>query len=224
MLFEKYEKLKLMEIVCVEAGPILTNCYIIIDNNNGIALIVDSAFDSSDLLFEILDKHKVKLEAIILTHSHWDHAGDAHELKKRTGALVMVHKDDEYRLLEPNKNTIMPLPFVLESVAPDKYLNHSDQLMFGDYEFEVRHSPGHTEGSICLVNHKEKIVFAGDTLFNQSIGRTDLPGGSSDKILQSINEQLMTLDDDYKVYSGHGPATTIGDERLFNPFLNGNFI
>ena len=213
-----------MEIFCVEAGPILTNCYVIIYNNNNNAVIVDSAFDSCDLLFEILVKHKVKLEGIVLTHSHWDHAGDAQELKRRTGAPVMIHKDDEYRLLKPNRNTIMPLPFELEPVTPDRYMKHLDKLIFGECEFEVRHSPGHTEGSICLVNHKEKNVFAGDTLFSQSIGRTDLPGGSFELIIQSINEQLMTLDDDYKVYSGHGPSTTIGDERQNNPFLNGNFI
>ena len=213
-----------MEIFCVEAGPILTNCYVIIYNNNNNAVIVDSAFDSCDLLFEILVKHKVKLEGIVLTHSHWDHAGDAQELKRRTGAPVMIHKDDEYRLLKPNRNTIMPLPFELEPVTPDRYMKHLDKLIFGECEFEVWHSPGHTEGSICLVNHKEKNVFAGDTLFSQSIGRTDLPGGSFELIIQSINEQLMTLDDDYKVYSGHGPSTTIGDERQNNPFLNGNFI
>ena len=126
-----------MEIFCVEAGPILTNCYVIIYNNNNNAVIVDSAFDSCDLLFEILVKHKVKLEGIVLTHSHWDHAGDAQELKRRTGAPVMIHKDDEYRLLKPNRNTIMPLPFELEPVTPDRYMKHLDKLIFGECEFEV---------------------------------------------------------------------------------------
>ncbi|MFC2130059.1 MBL fold metallo-hydrolase [Bacteroidota bacterium] len=213
-----------MKIICAEAGPILTNCYVIIDYNKNNALIVDCAFDGADSLFEILDKHKVKLDATILTHSHWDHSGDAMELHRKTGAPVLVHKDDEYRLLEPNKNTIMQLPFEIEAIKPHKYLEHGEIFSFNDIDFEVRHTPGHTEGSICLVNHKEKVVFAGDTIFNQSIGRTDLPGGSTELILNSIREQLMTLNDSYKVYCGHGPSTTIGEERRNNPFLTGIFF
>ncbi|MFH1050136.1 MAG: MBL fold metallo-hydrolase [bacterium] len=209
-----------MEIICVEAGQILTNCYIIIDNNKNNAYVVDTALDSADLLFEIINKRNIRIEGIILTHSHWDHSGDANELRKLTGASVMVHKDDEYRLLRPNENTIMLLPSEIDVCQPDRYLNDGDIIKLNEIEFEVRHTPGHTEGGICLVNHRDKVVFAGDTIFNQSIGRTDLPGGSTELLLKSIMEKIMTLDDDYTLYCGHGPLTTVGFERLNNPFIN----
>ncbi len=211
-----------MEIICVEAGLIMTNCYIIINNNNNRAYIVDTALDSSDLLFEIINNRKISVDGIILTHSHWDHSGDAFELRQLTGSPVMVHKDDEYRLLRPNDYSVMQLPINIEACKPDRYLNEGDILMLDDLEFEVRHTPGHTEGGICLVNHKEKVVIAGDTIFNRSIGRTDLPGGSTELLLKSIMEKIMTLDDDYTIYCGHGPSTTVGEERQNNPFLDVN--
>jgi len=211
-----------MEIICVEAGLIMTNCYIIINNNKNKALIVDTALESADLLFEIIKKRNIRVEGIILTHSHWDHSGDAQKLRKLTDASVMVHRDDEYRLLKPNENTIMQLPIAIESCKPDRYLEDGDIIKLDDVEFEVRHTPGHTEGGICLVNHKDKLVFAGDTIFCQSIGRTDLPGGSTELLLESITEKIMTLNDDYILYCGHGPSTTVGTERQFNPFITGN--
>lgn len=211
----------MIDIICVEAGLIMTNCYIIKNNNNNCAYIVDTALQSADLLFEIVKKRNIKVNGIILTHTHWDHSGDASQLRKLTNAPVMVHKDDEYRLLNPNENTIMQLPVTIEPCVPDNYLNDGDILSLDNIDFEVRHTPGHTQGSICLVNHNEKIVIAGDTIFCESVGRTDLPGGSTELLLKSINEKIMTLDDDYKVYCGHGPSTTVGFERSYNPFLNG---
>jgi len=210
---------KNMEIICVEAGPIMTNCYILADYNNSTAIIVDVAFESADALFEILNKENLRLEGVILTHSHWDHSGDAKLIYDKTGAEIMIHKEDEYRLLNPNEHVVFEIPWKLESIKPHRYLKHLDKLTFGDNEFEVRHTPGHTEGSISLINHKEKQVFAGDTLFNSSIGRTDLPGGSYEKLIRSISEQLMILPDDYQVFPGHGPKTTIGFEKQYNPFL-----
>jgi glyoxylase-like metal-dependent hydrolase (beta-lactamase superfamily II) len=210
----------MIEVICVEAGFIMTNCYVVIDNNNNNTIVVDTALESADLLFDIVNKRKLNVVGIILTHTHWDHSGDANLLRKLTGAPVMVHRDDEYRLLKPNENTVMMLPVKIEECIPDRYLSDSEIISFGDLEFEVRHTPGHTEGGICLVHHKEKIAFVGDTIFNQSIGRTDLPGGSTETLIKSINDKIMTLSDDYLLYSGHGPSTTVGDERLYNPFLN----
>jgi hydroxyacylglutathione hydrolase len=212
-----------MEVICVEAGLIMTNCYIIINNNNNTSYIVDTALNSADLLFDIIDKRNIKVRGIILTHTHWDHSGDASEMRKLTGAPVMVHREDEYRLLLPNENTLMQLPVEIEICKPDIYLNDGEIIKLDDIEFEVRHTPGHTEGGICLINHKDKIVFAGDTIFSQSIGRTDLPGGSTELLINSITEKIMTLDDDYILYCGHGHSTTVGEERRFNPFLNDSF-
>jgi len=208
------------EVICVEAGLIMTNCYIVIDNNNNDAIVVDTALESAELLFDIINKRNLRVVGIVLTHTHWDHSGDAYLLRQLTGAPVMVHRDDEYRLLKPNENTVMMLPLEIEGCKPDRYLTDGESLLLGDNVFEVRHTPGHTEGGICLVNHKEKIAFAGDTIFKQSIGRTDLPGGSTELILNSIKDKIMTLDDDYILFCGHGPSTTVGEERIYNPFLN----
>lgn len=208
-----------MEIICVEAGPIMTNCYIVADYNKHIALIVDCAFESAEALFDILNKENLELKGVVITHSHWDHCGDAQAIYSRTGAEIMIHKEDEYRILNPNEHVVFPIPWELESAKPGKYLEHKKNIYLGEHEFEVRHTPGHTEGSISLINHRDKIVFTGDALFCGSIGRTDLPGGSFETLMRSINEQLLTLGNDYVVYSGHGPSTTIGEEILNNPFL-----
>jgi glyoxylase-like metal-dependent hydrolase (beta-lactamase superfamily II) len=214
--------LRKMEIICVEAGPIMTNCYVLADYNKHTALIVDCAFDSAEALFDILNKDNLQLEGVVLTHSHWDHCGDAQAIHTETGADIMIHKQDEYRLLNPNEHVVFQIPWELESAKPNKYLNHLDKIQFGDYEFEIRHTPGHTEGSISLINHELKVVFTGDALFRESIGRTDLPGGNYELLLNSIREQLLTLGADYTVYSGHGSKTTIGYEFEHNPFLNNN--
>ena len=161
----------------------------------------------------------VYITTILLTHSHWDHTGDAAKLQRATKAHIAVHPDDDYRLSEPNKYTGFPLPFTLEACKADRYLHAGDSLMLGAWTFEVRHTPGHTEGGICFIDHARKLAFVGDTLFAGSIGRTDLPGGDTATLLNAIRTQLFTLDDDFVVLPGHGNRTSIGTERRTNPFL-----
>lgn len=211
-----------MKITPVESGIILTNGYLVADEQSGKAVVIDTPLDSCELYLELLSENHWKLEAILLTHSHWDHTADAARLKEAAGVDIYLHQDDEYRLINPKEYSILPLDFELESAKADKYLSNNTLLKFGDLRFDTLHTPGHTEGSVSFVMPEHKIVFTGDTLFSGSIGRTDLPGGDYESILISIANKLMVLPDDYQVLSGHGPVTTIGRERESNPFIINN--
>jgi glyoxylase-like metal-dependent hydrolase (beta-lactamase superfamily II) len=213
-----------MEIITVEAGIILTNGYIVIDDSGKTGIIIDAPMDGSLKMLEIIKSRNIKIEAILLTHTHWDHTADAFKLNQELYAHVICHKDDLYRLVNPMKHTIVPLPFSLTGFTPKQYFTDGQPLKYGTIEIEVRHTPGHTEGSVCFIFPKNKVCFTGDTLFCGSIGRTDLPGGSTEKEMSSIKEKLLTLPDNFKVYSGHGPVTSIGNERAYNTYLNDIFM
>lgn len=204
----------------VESGPFATIGYLIYCPETMKGVIIDVPLDSCNYFIEIATQKNIEISSVFLTHTHWDHTADASKLVKSTKAKLYVNKSDEYRIIEPMKYSLMPLPFELESIQPDYYFEDNQIITIGNIEFEVRFTPGHTEGGTSFIVHKEKKAFVGDTLFNGSIGRVDLPGGSYEIILKSIKERLLTLSDDYEVYSGHGPKTTIGFEKLTNPFFN----
>jgi glyoxylase-like metal-dependent hydrolase (beta-lactamase superfamily II) len=210
-----------MKIIPVESGPVATNGYLLYDENSLEGVLVDAPPEISSKIINHINEKQIRLKAILLTHSHWDHTADAAAIKKLTNSLLYVHRADEYRLLDQNGNSIFKLPFKIENVKPDSYLNDYDTITFGINTLEVVHTPGHTEGSVCFVEHNEKVVFSGDTLFQNSIGRTDLPGGSTKLILNSIMNRLLILPDSFTVYPGHGIATTIGKEKRMNPFVSG---
>ena len=194
------------------------------------AICIDPG-DEAERIVETLERHNLTLQAIALTHAHLDHVGGVAALKKlQPAAKIRLHKGDEfmYRAL-PDQPTWIGIPrsqwaalgFVFEEPPPvDRYWTDGEKYSVGKIEFEVLHCPGHTPGHIVLYAPVEQKVFVGDVLFAGSIGRTDLPGGSTEQLLNSIREKLLTLGDDVKVYSGHGPVTTIGEERLTNPFLS----
>jgi len=163
----------------------------------------------------------VRIQAIWLTHSHWDHTADAAALTKATSAPILVHKADEYRLAEPNKHTVWRLPFEIDGVTAGGYFEHGSWVECGDWKFEVRHTPGHTEGSVCFIEHDYSIAIVGDTLFSGSVGRTDLPGGDTETLLASIGRELMSLSERTVIFPGHGECSTIGEERISNPYLAG---
>jgi len=202
-----------MEIIAVEAGPLMTNTYLAIDDESNKAVIIDAPMDCVELLKPYTDEKNIVVTAILLTHTHWDHAADTASLKKLYNAPVYLHQADEFRLLDPNAHSIFPLPFDIPSAKADHYIDDNDKVVFGKSELMVLHTPGHTEGCLCFYNESYGILFSGDTLFLESIGRTDLPGGSLENIAKSIEEKLLVLDDNIKVYPWHGPATTIGYER-----------
>ncbi len=206
------------EIDSIASGPFETFGYLVSDATKQ-AIIIDAPLESTQLFMNIIHKKHLKVKAIVLTHSHWDHTADAAELKRQTTAPLYVHKDDVFRVLEPNKFTIMRLPFDLEPAKPDIELQGGETIDIGNMKFDVFHTPGHTEGGICLSLRGENVIFSGDTLFSGSIGRCDLPGGSMPDLIQSITDKLLTFPDETVIYCGHGPKTNIGSERNSNPFL-----
>jgi hydroxyacylglutathione hydrolase len=193
------------------------------------AICIDPG-DEAERIVETLGRHGLTLQAIALTHAHLDHVGGVAALKKlQPAAQINLHKADEfmYRAL-PEQPSWIGIPralwaaygFIFETPpAVDHYWTDGEKYTVGKLEFEVRHCPGHTPGHVVLYEPAERKVFVGDVLFAGSIGRTDLPGGSMEQLLSSIKNKLLTLEDDVEIYSGHGPVTTIGEERLTNPFL-----
>ncbi|MCX6909538.1 MAG: MBL fold metallo-hydrolase, partial [Verrucomicrobia bacterium] len=148
-----------------------------------------------------------------------DHMADNAELKRLTGAALLCHADDEVLLREPDRMRAYGLMESVEPMTADRRLNHGDTLAVGALAFRVAHCPGHSPGLIVLHEPKEKVCFCGDLVFAGSVGRTDLPGGSWEALAKSIRENILTLSDDTRLLSGHGPVTTVGRERATNPFL-----
>jgi hydroxyacylglutathione hydrolase len=199
-------------------GPLLCNCSIFGDETSREALVVDPGEDIGQIL-QLLAKHELKVKAIVITHGHIDHVGAAAGLKQATGAQVYLNEGDLRTYAQVEMQAMWlgldpPEPVEIDSLARD-----GDTVRMGATEFTVLHTPGHTPGSIGLWIPSEKKLIAGDTLFRESIGRTDLPGGDSKSILVSIREKLMPLPDDTLVIPGHGPTTTMGHEKRYNYFL-----
>jgi glyoxylase-like metal-dependent hydrolase (beta-lactamase superfamily II) len=203
----------------IESGPVATFGYLVADTAAGVGAVIDVPLGSAEFFLETAKDERLTIQAIWLTHSHWDHTADAPALKRATGAPVFVHQTDEYRMKEPNKYIGFPIGVEFEAMNADGYFTHGGQISCGAWSFEVRHTPGHTEGGVCFIDHARKIAFVGDTLFAGSVGRTDLVGGDTQTLLRSIQEQLLTLPDDFTVLPGHGTYTSIGAERRSNPFL-----
>jgi hydroxyacylglutathione hydrolase len=199
-------------------GMLRCNCSIFGDETTREAIVVDPGDDIGDVE-AILARHDLRCAAIVITHAHIDHIGGAHKLKSLTGAPVYMNTQDQelYDHIDTQAAWIgMPEP---ERTEIDTELRDGDTLHLGATAFEVLHTPGHTQGSVCLLISSENKLIAGDTLFKESIGRTDLPGGNSRQILQSIHTKLLVLPEETEVYPGHGLPTTIGAERERNPFL-----
>ena len=199
-------------------GPLGTNCYIVACEETREALVIDPGLRESecgDLLREISVKD-LKLKYLVNTHGHQDHTSCNGVLKRATGARILVHEDEACLFTKP-------LGIFLEAVVSppaDRLLHHGDIVRVGNLEFRVIHTPGHSRGGISLYSESGDVVFTGDTLFNRSIGRTDLPGSSFEDIEHSLRDKLMKLPDHTIVYPGHGPETTIGEEKMWNPFLH----
>lgn len=205
-------------------GWLQCNCSILGDENTREAIVVDPG-DEIDEILAILAKHRLQVKYIVITHSHIDHIGGAKKLKEKTGAPVYMNERDLELLRHLDQQALMvgvPTP---ETTEIDVTLRDGDQLECGEIRAGILHTPGHTQGSICLLVQelvKDTVpgtLLAGDTLFRGSIGRTDLPGGNFHQIMHSLQEKLLALDDSTVVVPGHGPVTTIGRERDSNPFL-----
>ena len=199
-------------------GRLQCNCSIIADENTREAMVIDPGDDIGDIQ-AILQKHGVRVKQIVITHAHIDHVGGAMKLRTATGAPILLNQKDHALLKMLDMQAAWLGMSAPDEVEVDRTVTDADKVEAGALVANVMHTPGHTEGSICLYFPAEQKLIAGDTLFAGSIGRTDLPGGSFDKIIRSLHEKVLSLPDETIVVPGHGPLTTIGDERETNPFL-----
>ena len=209
-----------MKIDRLILGAYETNCYILRSNETAKdCLIIDTGLKAGELI-DFLGEYKLNPLAVVLTHGHVDHITGLAELRKSWPNIkVHIHKLDAKMLTETKSNisTLVGKPF--STNAADFSLEEAAVIEQGSLKLQVLHTPGHTPGGICLYSKNEGIVFVGDTLFAGSVGRTDMPGGSTAQLIKSIKEKLLTLPDETVVYPGHGPVTTIRDEKAHNPFL-----
>ena len=199
-------------------GPLQCNCSVIGDEATHEAMVIDPGDEVDDVL-AIVRKHGLSVKQIVITHAHIDHVGGAMKLRAATGAPILLNQNDHALLKMLDEQAAWIGVAAPGKVEVDQNIGQADTVKAGSLAASVLHTPGHTEGSICLYFAPEKKLIAGDTLFAGSIGRTDLPGGSFDKIIRSIHEKVLALPDDTVVVPGHGPLTTIGAERESNPFL-----
>ena len=201
-------------------GPLACNCSVVGDEKTHEAMVIDPG-DEIEKVLAILQQYNLTVKQIVITHAHIDHIGGAAKLKRLTGAPILLNSNDQMllKMLDMQASWLGMRP--PEDAAIDASVTTGDKLQAGSLAAEVLHTPGHTEGSICLYFAAEKKLIAGDTLFAGSIGRTDLPGGSYKKIMESLHGPVMALPDETIVVPGHGPLTTIGEERDSNPFLAG---
>ncbi|MEM6822606.1 MAG: MBL fold metallo-hydrolase [Verrucomicrobiota bacterium] len=204
-----------MKIETFSGGLAQTNAFLI-ESEEGSWLI-----DAPEGSAGFLDKQQVELKGLILTHGHWDHIWDAAQIVDHFKCPCIAHKDDEILFSDPNVMSRFGLPVKLKAVEISQYIEEGEVFSIGSHEFEILHLPGHCPGSIGLYEPKEGLVFGGDVLFAGGIGRTDLPGGDLDVLMNSIHEKLLKLPEATVVYPGHGPSTTLGNEKRTNPFLLG---
>lgn len=205
-----------MIIKNLNVGPLMTNCYILGCEDTKEAVVIDPGGDANNILKALSDDN-LTLVHIINTHGHFDHVGGNKRLKEVTSAKIVIHAEDA-PMLEHLSSAAATFGVSSEdSPPPDTLVKDGDTIKFGNEELKVIHTPGHSPGGICLLTGD--MIFVGDTLFQMSIGRTDLPGGSYDELINSIKTKLLVLDGGIKVFSGHTPPTSIGFEKKSNPFL-----
>lgn len=207
-----------MIVEALPVGPFQMNCYLAYDEASKKGVVFDPGDEVPRILARI-DQLGLEISQILLTHGHIDHVAFAEDLHRKLGVPMLLHKDDwEMARAAPQQAMMFGLPpGPVPSV--DGPLEVSKAYRADPFEFEIRHTPGHSPGSVTLISHPHRLALVGDAVFQGSIGRTDLPGGNYRQLIEAIRSQILSLPDDYRLFPGHGPATTVGQERQSNPFL-----
>ena len=205
-----------MIIEYMPVGPIMANCYIVGCEETGQAAVIDPG-DDAERILQKLSELKLKVKYIVNTHGHFDHVGGNKEIKDATGAELLIHAQDA-PMLEHLSQAASSFGLRCDnSPPPDRTIDEGDEIQVGNITLKVIHTPGHSPGGVSL--HADGFLFVGDTLFSGSIGRTDLPGGNFDTLKSSIRNKIFPLGDEVRVFTGHGPETTVGREKRYNPFV-----
>ena len=208
-----------MIIKGLTVGLLQENCYIVGCEETREGVIIDPG-DNARAILKVVRQEGLTITKILNTHAHLDHVMAVDPIRAATGALFYLHRDELPVLHDVPERASLWLDSDIEPIDdPVEFLEHGQIIKFGNQELEVRFTPGHSPGHVVFIHHESRLILAGDTLFQGSIGRYDLPGADGPTLFRSIHEQLFTLPDDYTVLPGHGPATTIGEERAHNPFV-----
>ena len=209
-----------LQIVSFALGPAMTNTYLVAEPSNHKAVVIDPAWNG-EFIFQEATSRDWEITQIWLTHGHFDHFGGVAQIVAASSASIEIalHSADLPIWEAHGGASHFGFPNFDPGPKPTINLENKMQLQLGDFTFQVLHTPGHTLGHVIFLVEQEKLVFSGDLIFMQSVGRTDLPGGSWEALLKSIQDNILTLPDDYRLLSGHGPETTVGQERRTNPFL-----
>ncbi|MDB6165115.1 MAG: putative metallo-hydrolase [Lacunisphaera sp.] len=209
-----------MKIHVLPSGPIQTIGYLLTDAKRGEAVLIDAPGGILEKIQPLLAKEGCALKELWLTHGHWDHMQDGEAVRQATGALVRAHRDDQAMIETPEiMEGFMGQKLGLVGVKVDAWLERGDRITALGREFEVRHVPGHCPGNILFYQAEAKAAFVGDALFHRGVGRWDFPGGDFDLLAKSIREQIYTLPDGTVIFPGHGPRTTVGEEKGGNPYV-----
>jgi hydroxyacylglutathione hydrolase len=204
-----------MKIRNIPVGPLQVNCFVVYDEERNDAIVIDPG-DEPEKIVGFIKAGKLLVSSIVCTHSHFDHVGAVRKLKEATGAPVMIHKEDLDIFMHAEEQATLWGLSIEQPSEPDSYLLEGDEIVAGDLRFRVLHTPGHSPGGICLYGHN--VIFTGDTIFAGSVGRTDFPGGSYDTLKKSF-ARIISLPPETKIFSGHGPETSVGRERTSNFFV-----
>jgi glyoxylase-like metal-dependent hydrolase (beta-lactamase superfamily II) len=202
-------------------GPLQVNCYILGCERTRQAAVIDPGGDVDQILMA-LAKDRLRLVYIVNTHGHFDHTGGNKALKQATDAELLIHRADAPMIMHQGRESGAWGMEIQNSPPPDRYIKEGDIIAFGDISLKVLETPGHSGGGIALAVNK--MVFVGDALFAGSIGRTDFPGGDYEGLIRGVRTKIFTLGDDVVVYPGHGPHTTVGQEKRYNPFFTGSGV
>lgn len=208
----------MMTVKEFQVGVVGTNCFLASNSDTKQTLIIDPG-DQAQMLIGYIDQNQLQPVAVLLTHGHFDHCMAAEELASHYGVPVYVHEDEKQTMENPAYNCCGMIGRNLAFHADNYFHGEKDHLSIAGFEIDVLHTPGHTVGGVCFYIKSENLLFSGDTLFYESVGRTDFPKGSMSQLVRSIQEKLFPLPNDTKVLPGHGEWTTIGNERHNNPFL-----